>query len=137
MANCDQEKIRRVYSKEQALSQCRTWLSKNMPQAHLIPVSSTSVAAQTALREEGAAAVASREAAVRYGLRILFCDIEDSPSNETRFAVIGLQESFRGSQRKTAVAFPVPPNPSPVCRAPNNIKQKKENLTLVWIFPTK
>src|SRR5437868_11175676 len=137
LSNWDQERIRRVYSKEQALSQCRTWLSKNMPQAHLIPVSSTSVAAQTALREEGAAAVASREAAVRYGLRMLFSDIEDSPSNETRFAVIGLQECPRGSHDKTAVMFRVPHHPGSLVDALNIFKQAKFNLTWIESFPAK
>src|SRR5262245_46329974 len=93
LAACEQEAIRRVYSKPQALSQCRNWLSKNVPQATLHSVASTAVAAELALREPGAAAVASRQAAVRYGLRILFADIEDSPNNETRFAVIGHQET--------------------------------------------
>src|SRR5262249_54398375 len=39
LANCEQQEIRRVYSKEQALGQCRTWLSKNVPHAQLVPVS--------------------------------------------------------------------------------------------------
>src|SRR5207245_8127055 len=92
MAACDQEMIRRVYSKPQALSQCRNWLSKNVPQATLHPVASTAVAAELASREPGAAAVASRQAAVRYGLRLLISASEDSPFNETRFAVIGTTE---------------------------------------------
>src|SRR5207302_3643950 len=81
LANCEQEMIRRVYSKPQALAQCRNWLSKNLPHADLKDVSSTSVAAQLAQQEPGAAAVASRQAAVKYGLRILFADIEDFPHN--------------------------------------------------------
>ncbi len=40
---------------------------------------------RTGQREPGAAAVASYQAAVRFGLRVLFTDIEDSPHNETRF----------------------------------------------------
>jgi chorismate mutase/prephenate dehydratase len=137
LANCEQQKIRRVYSKEQALSQCRTWLSKNVPQAHFIPVSSTSVAAETALREEGAAAVASREAAVRYGLRILFSNIEDSPFNETRFAVIGTQESPRSGHDKTAILFKVPHHPGSLVDALNILKQAKLNLTWIESFPAK
>src|SRR5207249_5688713 len=85
LANCEQQEIRRVYSKPQALSQCRNWLSKNVPHASLHEVASTATAAELAQREPGAAAVASRQAAVKYGLRILFSDIEDSPYNETRF----------------------------------------------------
>src|SRR5204862_2047959 len=79
LANCDQEQIRRVYSKPQALAQCRSWLSKNLPHADQKEVSSTAVAAQLAAQEPGAAAVASRQAAVRYGLRILYTNIEDYP----------------------------------------------------------
>ncbi len=81
MANCEQNEIRRVYSKPQALSQCRNWLSKNLPQASQHEVTSTADAARLAQMEPGAAAVASRQAAVNYGLRILFEDIEDSPHN--------------------------------------------------------
>src|SRR5437588_7342823 len=93
LANCEQQEIRRVYSKPKALSQCRNWLSKDVPHASLHEVASTATAGELAQREPGAAAVASRQAAVRYGLRTLFTDIEDSPYNETRFAVIGTQES--------------------------------------------
>src|SRR5437868_10881530 len=92
MANCDQQEIRRIYSKPQALSQCRNWLSKNVSHASLHEVASTATAAELAQREPGAAAVASRQAASRYGLRILFNDIEDSIYNETRFAVISHQK---------------------------------------------
>src|SRR6185369_14580912 len=85
MANCEAQEVRRVYSKSQVLSQCRNWLAKNMPQALLKEVSSTATAADLAKREPGAAAIASRQAAVHYGLRVLFSEIEDSPHNETRF----------------------------------------------------
>src|SRR5438067_12417911 len=103
LANCEQQEIRRVYSKPQALSQCRNWLSKNVPHASLHEVASTATAAELAQREPGAAAVASRQAAVKYGLRILFSDIEDSPYNETRFAIIGTQEAPRTGNDKTAI----------------------------------
>ncbi len=99
LANCEQQEIRRVYSKPQALSQCRNWLSKNVPHASLHEVASTAVAAELAQREPGAAAVASRQAAVKYSLRILFQDIEDSPYNETRFAVISHQKCSKSAAR--------------------------------------
>src|SRR5438067_5442811 len=107
LANCEQQEIRRVYSKPQALSQCRNWLSKNVPHAPQHEVASTATAAELAAREPHAAAVASRQAAVRYNLRILFEDIEDSPHNETRFAVIGHQKCTRTGNDKTALMFRV------------------------------
>src|SRR5205085_1984113 len=113
LANCEQQEIRRVYSKPQVLAQCRNWLSKNVPHASLHEVASTATAAELAQREPGAAAVASRQAAARFGLRTLFTDIEDSPYNETRFAVIGHQKCGKTGHDKTAVMFRLPHNPGP------------------------
>jgi chorismate mutase / prephenate dehydratase len=137
LANCEQEMIRRVYSKPQALAQCRNWLSKNLPHADLKDVSSTAVAAQLAQQEPGAAAVASRQAAVKYGLRILFSDIEDYPHNETRFAVIGHQEAARSGADKTALMFKVPHNPGSLVEALDVFKSNKLNLTWIESFPAK
>jgi chorismate mutase / prephenate dehydratase len=137
LANCEQADIRRVYSKPQALSQCRNWLSKNVPHASLHEVASTAVAAELAQREPGAAAVASRQAAVRYGLRILFADIEDSPNNETRFAVIGTQESPRSGHDKTALMFRIPHTPGSLVQTLDIFKQNKLNLTWIESFPAR
>jgi chorismate mutase/prephenate dehydratase len=139
MANCEQQEIRRVYSKEQALSQCRNWLSKNVPYAQLVTVSSTTVAAETAQQERGAAAVASRQAAVKYGLRILFENIEDSPYNETRFAVISLQKekSHKSGNDKTAVMFRIAHQPGSLAGALDIFKQNKINLTMIESLPAK
>ena len=137
LANCEQEQIRRVYSKPQALSQCRTWLGKNLPHADMKDVSSTAVAAQLAAQEPGAAAVASRQAAVKYGLRILFSEIEDYPHNETRFAVIGHQECDRTGNDKTAMMFKVPHKPGSLVDALATLNQNKLNMTWIESFPAK
>jgi chorismate mutase/prephenate dehydratase len=135
VANCEHQEIRRIYSKPQALSQCRNWLSKNVPHALLKDVSSTATAAELAQREPGAAAVASRQAAVKYGLRILFSQIEDSPHNETRFAVIGHQKASKTGHDKTAVMFRLPHNPGSLVDALDVFKQNKINLTWIESFP--
>jgi chorismate mutase/prephenate dehydratase len=100
-------------------------------------VASTATAAELAQREPGAAAVASRQAAVRYGLRILFTDIEDSPFNETRFAVIGIQDCSKTGRDKTAVMFKVPHHPGSLVDALGVFKQNKLNLTWIESFPAK
>jgi chorismate mutase/prephenate dehydratase len=135
MANCEPQEIRRIYSKPQALSQCRNWLAKNMPQALLKEVSSTATAADLAKHEPGAAAVASRQAAVRFGLRILFSDIEDLPHNETRFAVIGHQKCGKTGNDKTTVVFRVPHSAGSLVAALDVFKQGKLNLTWIESFP--
>jgi chorismate mutase/prephenate dehydratase len=135
VANCEHQEIRRIYSKPQALSQCRNWLSKNVPHALLKDVSSTATAAELAQREPGAAAVASRQAAVRYGLRILFSQIEDSPHNETRFAVIGHQKAPRSGHDKTSIMFHLPHSPGSLHDALGVFKENKVNLTWIESFP--
>ncbi len=135
LANCPQTEIRRVYSKAQALSQCRNWLSKNLPYATLHEVSSTADAARLVLSEPNVAAVASRQAAVRYGINILCHNIEDSPFNETRFAVIGLSDSARTGQDKTAMMFQIPHTPGSLADVLSIFKANKINLTWIESFP--
>ena len=139
LANCEQQEIRRVYSKEQALSQCRTSLTRLVPHAQQIPVSSTTVAAETAQQERGAAAVASRQAAVKYGLRILFPNIEDSPYNETRFAVISQpkEKAAKTGNDKTAAMFRIPHQPGSLAEALDLFRQNKINLTWIESFPAR
>ena len=143
LANCSQQEIARVYSKPQALSQCRNWLSKNVPHAKLVEVTSTAVAAELAQRERDpdgrprAAAVASRQAAVRYGLRILFENIEDYPNNETRFAVIAPRVGERSKRDKTALMFQVAHEPGELVDALGIFKAHKINLTWIESFPAK
>jgi len=135
VANCEPQEVRRIYSKAQVLAQCRNWLSKNMPHAALKDVSSTAVAAHLAQQEMGAAAVASRQAAVKYGLRTLFAQIDDSPHNETRFAVIGHHKAGRSGNDKTAVVFRLPHNPGSLVEALDVFKQNKINLTWIESYP--
>jgi len=137
LANCDQTEIRIIYSKGQALSQCRTWISKHVPHASLHEVSSTADAARLALTEPGAGAVASRQAAVRYGLRILAPDIEDTPDNETRFAVIGTQEASKTNKDKSSLMFAVKHNPGSLVEALNVLKSNKINMTWIESYPAR
>ncbi len=77
-----------------------------MPQASLHEVPSTADAARLVQTEPNVAAVASRQAAVRYGLGVLAQNIEDSPFNETRFAVIGPTDSGQDRQRQDGADVP-------------------------------
>jgi chorismate mutase/prephenate dehydratase len=83
------------------------------------------------------AAVASREAGVRYGLRVLFANIEDHPENETRFAVIANHDSTRTGHDKTAMMFEVAHAPGALADVLAIFKQNKINLTWIESFPTR
>jgi len=81
--------VRKVYSHQQSLSQCRAWLEQKLPHAEYVPVSSNAEAARLAREEKGSAAIAGDAAADVYGLDILMANIEDKPDNTTRFLIIG------------------------------------------------
>ena len=96
----DLEHITKVYSKDQALAQCRYWLQRHLPHAQLIDASSTSRAVEIARDEPGAAAVAGELAAYHYEVPIQVPNIQDKPDNTTRFFVIGRQPAGSvGNQR--------------------------------------
>ncbi|HEX7010472.1 MAG TPA: prephenate dehydratase [Phycisphaeraceae bacterium] len=99
------EQIQRIYSKPEALAQCRKWLSVQLQQAQKIPVASTSKAAELAAQEQGAAAIASSLAGEIYGLPVQFANIEDNPHNTTRFFVIGQQSAKPTGDDKTSIMF--------------------------------
>jgi chorismate mutase/prephenate dehydratase len=135
LSNAEQTEIRRVYSKAQALSQCRHWLGKNVPHATLHEVASTADAARLVQTDPHAAAVASRQAAVRYGIKILFANIEDNAENETRFAVLALHDSARSGTDKTALIFQVAHTPGSLADVLGVFKSNKINLTWIESFP--
>ena len=83
------EKIARVYSKDQALAQCRRWLQRQLPHAQLLDAPSTAHAVRIARDEPGAAAVAGELAAAFHDVPVAEKNIQDQPDNTTRFLVIG------------------------------------------------
>jgi chorismate mutase/prephenate dehydratase len=127
--------VTEIYSKPQALSQCRDWLSRNMPQARLIEVTSTSTAAQIARDKPGAAAVASQQAAVEYGLEVLASSIEDNKENVTRFAVIGDRLMAPTGNDRTSLLLQTSDKPGALVGALESFRQQKLNLTWIESFP--
>lgn len=137
MARCQRGEVTEIYSKPQALSQCRDWLGRNMPQSRLIEVTSTSTAAQLARDKFGAAAVASSQAAAQYDLQILAENIEDNKANYTRFAVIGDEVTKPTGRDRTAVLLQIPHKPGSLAEALTAFKKNSINLTWIESFPLK
>ncbi len=99
--------IKKVYSQQNALAQCRNWLSGNLPKAELIESSSTAKAAELASLYLNSAAIASDLAAEQYGLEIIAENIQDMANNVTRFFVIGKTSSKKSAKNKTSIMFSV------------------------------
>jgi chorismate mutase / prephenate dehydratase len=92
-SNSPLAEIKKVYSKDQALAQCREWLARHLSHAQLIDAPSTARAVQIAKEEPGAAAVASEQAAVHHGVPVIERNIQDQADNSTRFFVLGKKAS--------------------------------------------
>ncbi len=135
LSRSPRSEITEIYSKPQALSQCRDWLARNMPLAKLYDVTSTSTAAALAQSKPGAGAIASRQAAVQYGLDIVAESIEDNAHNITRFAIIGDQETKPTGRDRTALLLQIPHSPGSLTDALNAFKTNKINLTWIESFP--
>ena len=135
LARCPRQEITEIYSKPQALSQCREWLARNMPQARQYPVTSTSTAAELARTKSGVGAIASRQAAIEYELDIIAEDIEDNPNNVTRFAVIGDENSPRSGNDRTSILLQIADKPGTLSDVLVLFKKAKINLTWIESFP--
>ncbi len=127
--------IQHVYSKPQALSQCRNWLGKHLPDAQLHEVASTAKAARKAAAEPSIGAIASRQAAVNHSLTVLASNIQDNPDNVTRFTVIGQNISKRTGNDKTSIVFEVDHRPGALADAMGIFKRNRLNLTWIESFP--
>ena len=95
-----------IYSHPQALEQCRKFLStlKSVESvASYDTAGSVKMIRDQQLRN--AAAIASRKAAVDYGMKILKEEIEDIPENFTRFLIISKQDKNLGEPDKTSIIF--------------------------------
>ena len=99
----DKSKIKRVYSHQQSLAQCREWLDAHMPGVERISVSSNAEAARRASDEKNVAAIAGEIAADIYGLKILEPNVEDNPDNTTRFLIISKKAALPSGDDKTSL----------------------------------
>ncbi len=135
LGKCTRGEVVEVYSKPQAISQCRDWLAKNLSQAKVVEMTSTAIAAQIAADKPGAAAIASMEAGSHYGLMVIDGNIEDNKNNLTRFAVIGGEPPPRTGRDKTALMFEIRHKPGALADAMLVFKRGRLNLTWIESFP--
>ncbi len=101
----DIEHVKKVYSHPHAIAQCRMWLERNLGNAAVFDVESTARAAELAIDDPSAAAIAGEAAAKIYGLKCIRKRIQDNTNNYTRFIIIGKIAPERTGNDKTSVLF--------------------------------
>ena len=131
------EAVKTVYSHPQALAQCRSFLERLG--SDLIPTYDTAGSVKM-LQEKGlknAAAVASEKAAEIYGMKILAREIEDTPTNYTRFFVISKEDAAMTGNDKTSIIFAAKHKPGALYHALEEFEKRNINLTKIESRPTK
>lgn len=131
------EDVKKVYSHQQPLAQCRKWLDENLPGVPLVDVSSTATAAQIVSDDYAAAAIASELAASLYDLKVVRSRIEDQVNNFTRFLVISRNPAERSGNDKTSVLFSVKDEPGILCRMLEPFAKRGINLSKIESRPFK
>ena len=130
-------RIKRIYSRPQAIAQCRNWLAAHLPGVEILEVSSTAKGAKMCEGHPTSAAVASTLAAKEYALNIVAEAIEDSPHNKTRFLVVGYSKPQPCGRDKTSIVFSVPHKAGSLYHALRVFDAEGINLSMIESRPTK
>ncbi len=132
----DLKGIQRIYSKDIAFGQCRSFLSEySLEGVELIPVESTAKAAKLAAKEEGSAAICSHIASKLYDLPILFENIEDNHTNQTRFVVMSDYENIQSGCDKTTILAKTPDEAGALAKFLTDFHESGINLTKIESRP--
>lgn len=101
--------IKRVYSHQQALSQCEEYLDKHR-EWQLIPYDNTARAAKKIADEKDTAqaAIGSKFAAEVFGLEVLAEHIYYNEANSTRFIIVSNQRVFQKNATKISICLELP-----------------------------
>ena len=97
-----------IRSHPQSLAQCQGWLSDHHPELARASAASNAEAARLASEDPTVAAIASEQAAQRWGLKVVAAGIQDDPHNRTRFLAIGHLETTPSGRDKTSLILAVP-----------------------------
>ena len=131
--------IRVVVSKQEALTQCRQFLAREVRFAEQVSATSTALAVVD-LKEadDRTAAIGPRRAAELAGLPVLAHGIQDRKNNVTRFAVLASSSMPPSGSDKTTIAFDFdkPDAPGLVYGAMRPFADRGINLTKIESRPT-
>lgn len=101
--------IKTVYSHPQALMQCKQFLDEKR-EWQQVSLKNTAAAAKKVLEDNDKtqAAIASKQAAKNFGLKILQGLLNDVKDNFTRFVIVSHQHTYTTKADKISICFEVP-----------------------------
>ena len=128
-----------IYSKQQALEQCRRYMAEHFDGVREAASMSTAAAVEDMFGGEGrAAAIATERAAELYGAVVLASGIEDYANNMTRFVVLASADHPRTGDDKTSICFSFSgDDPGVLHAALGEFASRGINLTKIESRPTR
>ena len=129
--------LKTVYAHQQALAQCRAWLSHNLPHCELRPVNSNAEAARLAADDPTTAALGHTRAADLYRLNIVRDKIQDRAQNRTRFLVIGGTPPTPSGNDKTSLLLTLDHTPGALLRVLTPLSDNGINMAKIESRPMK
>lgn len=130
--------IKEIHSHPVALLQCRDYLQKFPPQFKVIEGKDTASEAKKIKDQNltGVAAIAGKQVAERFGLKILDSNIQDIKENHTRFVLLGKKEKQTIQQTdKASLKFVLEHNVGSLGNVLNLLTTFNINLTKIQSFP--
>jgi prephenate dehydratase len=132
--------IKNVFSHAQALSQCSKFIKKNNLNEHVRADTAGSAEMISLNKKKDEAAIASILSAKTYGLEIIKKNIENEPSNLTRFLVMGkdvMQPEFGEKKYITSFLFKLKSKPAALYQSLSGFAINGVNLTKLQSYPEK
>lgn len=128
-----------VHSHPVALLQCKDYLRKFPPQFKIIEGKDTASEAKRIKENniQGVAAIAGKQVAERYGLKILDSNIQDIKENQTRFVLMGKRGTSLSKKvaNKATLKFQLGHEVGTLSRALQILADHQINLTKIQSLP--
>lgn len=132
------EEIEKVYSHPQAIAQCRNYLKTNLPNAQIIEVQSTSLAAKMVSEStENNACIGNIACLDVYGLNLIKENIQDNMFNKTKFWVLSKFPNDNITKNKMSMIFSVKDRPGALYSVLEIFNKYSLNLTKIESRPAK
>jgi prephenate dehydratase len=132
------DSIHEVRSHPMALAQCTDFF-KNYPSIKLVESEDTALSAKqiAAFNLKGIATVASKNAALEYGLNIIKPSIESNKENYTRFLILEKKSSneVTDASNKASIIFTAKHQPSSLLHILKPFADNRINLTMLQSLP--
>lgn len=130
--------IKEIHSHPVALLQCRDYLQKFPPQFKIIEGKDTASEAKRIKDQNltGVAAIAGKQVAKKFGLKILDSNIQDIKENHTRFVLLGKKENQTFDQAdKATIKFVLEHNVGSLGNVLNLLTTFNINMTKIQSLP--